>query len=396
MTTFHRFSRRYGSTVRQRASSVWESAAARLTDIWQWLVWQWPTRWQVQQWLTRRRRTRRWRIVVWATSAGVISIVLARFIGAFTSGAVWVWTKYSEQHAAVAPLLTLAAGLSVAGVALARHFAQTDADRQRRITESFSKAVEQLGSDKLEVRLGAIYSLERISKESPNDYWTVMESLTAFVRERSLRTEAERASQDFEQRIRQRAYFLWLDGGRSEMDDPDSNWDLAFRLEHSPPTDISAALTVIGRRNARDRSRERKNNWRLDLRNAVLKGVTLEDTHLERALFVDAHLEGAWLSRIQLEGAFLFRVHLQGAKLMGANLNGARLYSAHLEGADLSGAQFKEAWLSGAHLAGARLHNVDFRGAFRLADAIGLMDAYGDEETLLPAGVTRPAHWPCN
>ena len=72
----------------------------------------------------------------------------------------------------------------MAAVALVRHFAQTDADRQRRITESFSKAVEQLGSDKLEVRLGGIYSLERISKESPDDYWTVMESLTAFVRER--------------------------------------------------------------------------------------------------------------------------------------------------------------------------------------------------------------------
>ena len=31
-----------------------------------------------------------------------------------------------------------------------RHFAQTDADRQRRITESYSKAVEQLASDKIE------------------------------------------------------------------------------------------------------------------------------------------------------------------------------------------------------------------------------------------------------
>jgi hypothetical protein len=65
-----------------------------------------------------------------------------------------------------------------------RHFAQTEADRQRRIVETFSKAVEQLGSDKLEVRVGAIFALERISKESPDDYWTIMEVLTAFVRER--------------------------------------------------------------------------------------------------------------------------------------------------------------------------------------------------------------------
>jgi hypothetical protein len=60
------------------------------------------------------------------------------------------------------------------------------------------------------VRLGGIYSLERISKESPDDYWTVMETLTAFLRERSRRNEAERTSQDFKQRASRRAYFRLL------------------------------------------------------------------------------------------------------------------------------------------------------------------------------------------
>jgi hypothetical protein len=36
-----------------------------------------------------------------------------------------------------------------AGIALIRHYAQTEADRQRRIVESFSNAVSRLGSDKL-------------------------------------------------------------------------------------------------------------------------------------------------------------------------------------------------------------------------------------------------------
>jgi hypothetical protein len=40
-----------------------------------------------------------------------------------------------------------------AEIAGRRHEEQTRADQQRRITESFAKAVEQLGSDKLEVRL---------------------------------------------------------------------------------------------------------------------------------------------------------------------------------------------------------------------------------------------------
>ena len=70
-------------------------------------------------------------------------------------------------------------------VARSRHEEQTKADRARRITETFSKAAEQLASDKMEARLGGIYTLERLSNESPDDYWTVMETLTAFVRERA-------------------------------------------------------------------------------------------------------------------------------------------------------------------------------------------------------------------
>ena len=49
-------------------------------------------------------------------------------------------------------------------IASDRHEAQTGADVQRRITETFSKAVEQLGSEKMEVRVGGIYTLERLAR----------------------------------------------------------------------------------------------------------------------------------------------------------------------------------------------------------------------------------------
>jgi hypothetical protein len=75
------------------------------------------------------------------------------------------------------------AALEQAKVAADRHNAQTDADLERRITESFAKAVEQLGSDKLATRLGGIYTLERLSRESEREYWPIMETLTAYVRE---------------------------------------------------------------------------------------------------------------------------------------------------------------------------------------------------------------------
>ena len=71
----------------------------------------------------------------------------------------------------------------------------------KNVTDRFSKAVEMLAeSEKLEVKLGGIYSLERIARDSKADYPVVMEVLTAFVRARSLRKEEnqEPLSQDIQ------------------------------------------------------------------------------------------------------------------------------------------------------------------------------------------------------
>ena len=155
--------------LKQRSSQFWD--ADRLHHV--------------RDWVATRLKAAHSRIgemrlarpgVFWAVVLGSIPflIVFSLFISGNTVGA---WP----------PLATLGTALGATIVAIAtlmRHFAQTEADRQRRIVETFSKAVEQLGSDKLEVRVGAIFALERISKESPDDYWTIMEVLTAFVRER--------------------------------------------------------------------------------------------------------------------------------------------------------------------------------------------------------------------
>jgi hypothetical protein len=68
--------------------------------------------------------------------------------------------------------------------------------RQGQITERFTRAIDQLGSEKLEIRLGGIYALERFDKESPERAYhgTVMEVLTAYVRENS-RWDPEQAEQ---------------------------------------------------------------------------------------------------------------------------------------------------------------------------------------------------------
>jgi uncharacterized protein YjbI with pentapeptide repeats len=301
--------------------------------------------------------------VFWAVTLGSIPflIVFALFISGNTDRA---WS----------PLATFGTALGASIVAIAtlmRHFAQTEADRQRRIVETFSKAVEQLGSDKLEVRVGAIFALERISKESPDDYWTIMEVLAAFVRERVRYTTIMA-------RLSERAYFLWLQAGRPEGRSEEF-WEEAVRLE-GHLTDIDAIFTVIGRRSAENRQREKDRGWHFDLRgtypstlpsvfergflaNAHLEGANLLEAHLEEAIFVNAHLEGAFLVNAHLEGANLWMAHFEGAHLWGAHLEQAVLQQAHLEGANLLEAHLEGADLRQAHLEGADLRKAHFEGA---------------------------------
>jgi Pentapeptide repeats (8 copies) len=170
------------------------------------------------------------------------------------------------------------AAVQQARTARRRHQEQTAADRQRRITESFSKAVEQLASEKIEARLGGIYTLERISRESRDNYWTVMETLTAFVRERARWKKPDPAVMESMARY---------DEAVKKHSDQ--------QQRQEPSTDIAAVLTVIKRRDPANRLREKERGWLLDLRDTDLRGADLQETHLEGADLRGAHLEGAFL-----------------------------------------------------------------------------------------------------
>jgi Pentapeptide repeats (8 copies) len=269
-----------------------------------------------------------------------------------------------------------AAAVTAAWVALIRHYAQTEADRQRRIAESFSKAAEQLAHDKIEVRLGGIYTLERISRESLYDYWTVMETLTAFIRERA------RWADRFLPGISDSG------GGQSDL-----------ILPHEIPTDIAAVLSVIVRRSEEGRRREKSEDLHLNLRDADLRGADLVGAHLEGAFLNGAYLQGADLSRAFLTGAKFNTRHnavFQGTKfyfVSSTNLSGASLIDANLDGADLTGAFLKQTRLKGAHLKGTVLIGTNLSETLDLTEA-QLCAAIGTAMTVLPKGLTRPANWP--
>src|SRR6185503_9339995 len=53
---------------------------------------------------------------------------------------------------------------------------ELSADKQ--LTELFSKAVDQLASKDRTVRVGGIFALGRIARQSRKDYWPIMQILT--------------------------------------------------------------------------------------------------------------------------------------------------------------------------------------------------------------------------
>ena len=267
------------------------------------------------------------------------------------------------------------------------------------ITERFTRAVEQLGKTRteggqeiptLEIRLGGIYALERIAKDSPRDHWTVMEVLTAYVRENAKWNGAQA---------------LGTAGAESGEEDQiaqhDANLRSVARLipgeapwrraeERKPRADVQAVLTVIGRRNTGG------DDWGpLDLRDTDLRGAELQGADLEGANLIGAHLEGADLFEARLEGANLKRAHLERALLIGAHLEGAWLMEAYLEGAALQGAHLEGALLIGVHLEGADLHDTDLRSALyvtceQLVRARNWKTAYRDENLACGAPIPEP------
>jgi membrane protein implicated in regulation of membrane protease activity len=225
--------------------------------------------------------------------------------------------------------------------------------QQGQITDRYTKAIEQLGSDKLDVRLGGIYALERIAKDSKQDHPTVVEVLSAFVREHS-----DPAHTDTEPSIA-KVLSTFLQGDS----EPAAEREVDAKQPRKPMTDVRAALSVLGRLPSLPNV-PRADISDANLAHADLPGVTLKGFRLARADLQSANLEGADLQSANLEGANLKRANLRRADLQGTNLEGANvqraiLYFAKLQGADLKEAFLQKALLLRANLEGAALKDAN-------------------------------------
>jgi uncharacterized protein YjbI with pentapeptide repeats len=208
----------------------------------------------------------------------------------------------------------------------------------KQVTERFSKSIEHLGSDKIDVRLGGIYALEQIAIDSPGKYhWTIVEILSAFVREKCQIKELPTASID------------------SELDSQESESDATSHKPEKVRIDIQTALTVLGRRN----EKQDPTGKHIDLRKVNLAGVELPNATLFDIDLMGSNLSYACLNGVKFGNARLNFANLNHAILSPYNRNCTNLSAATFIGATLSNVNFDRADLSGTNFTGAKLDDVN-------------------------------------
>jgi len=232
-----------------------------------------------------------------------------------------VWNNPSESTAGAGPSLGISgiivAFLSAPFVIWRSLVAQRTVNiaGQSHITDQINKAVLGLGTEKtvkipgkdengkditveksgpnLEVRIGAIYALERIARLNLGEHVQIMEILTAYIRE-----NAKVDSLEIE----------------DDIDGP-----------FVPRSDIQVALDVIKRRNCEQIDIEKHQKYRLDLRRVDFRGVNLQHGSFRGAIFYQSRFEHADLSDSDFAGARFNGSILNKAYWLRANLVGAHM-----------------------------------------------------------------------
>jgi Pentapeptide repeats (8 copies) len=220
--------------------------------------------------------------------------------------------------------------------------------RNTQISQQFSSAAEQLGADQVEVRLGAIYTLERLlrtaeGEDGEQDSLTVYRLLASYVKARSPWPARPLDEDELRRGV---ARYLPLETGSLRKRAPD----------------VQRALEIVG---SRDKSLPEGLVDKPFLTDTDLRGAAIGGLHLARA-----DLRGAALNYTDgrmpyetkredltdLGGADLRGADLRCANLQGVNLSGARLQNADLRFANLRGIKDRQhdAILTDAALQGAR------------------------------------------
>ena len=226
------------------------------------------------------------------------------------------------------------------------------------LNERYQKGVEALASTTLPERLGAIYELQRLADEHPEQYHVaIMRRFCDIV-----------------------CNPIGNDGG---VEGEPLNEELPARK------DVRVVMEAIGTRNDDKIALERHDNYRLDLSDADLRGHYLHNLNLSGSLLTSAKLSNTYIFGTDLSGAGLYLADLCGASIANTDFTGTFLAGANLSRIrDCHGTKFSNANLTGANLTDGNLSGAIVNGAELLgANLAGTK--FWDETGMMVEGLTQ-------
>ena len=289
---------------------------------------------------TERGGYRLWSVFVLVVSVAFLLAVLFSLVRAF--GGPKNWTDVRD----IALFVGGSIALSFAGWRTVSASRQADTAESGQVTERFTKAVEQLaartpsGEPNYTLRMGGIYALGRIAKDSPSDAQTVFDVLSSYVQ-----TEAPRTPPP-------------------EGPYPEPEWDELGK----PPLrqDLAAVMAVC--RTVTPLVEVKVDFSGADLTQADLSGARLHQGRFIRTTLIEATLNGTSFAQAQFDYAFLSSASgdncdFSDACLYRAVIRESRFHSGNFLSADLCMVDACESEFWDADFIGTKLHNAGFNGA---------------------------------
>ncbi len=292
-----------------------------------------------------------WTIIILAATLGIVVVI---FVPIFQVKMLSLnatldpkdrFTVANEARRTVAQVLggvAFLTGLYFASRSLSLNTSQERLAESTQLNERFITGVKDLGNRERVVRLAGLRILEDVGNnfgdQSQQYHWVVIDIVAGFVREQARWTSALEAE---------------------EIKNHYTSWNPNLK----PPTDIQAAVEVIGLRN---RVLDRV-NYHADLGYSDLRGADFTDFWLDSMEMSGVHFEFTDLTGTHLQNTDLDECHFEGAILKDTDLTGASMDSAVLNDSDLS----------------------QVRGLSQMQ----VNHAIGNMRTRLPPDIQKPPNW---
>ncbi|MFI9175814.1 pentapeptide repeat-containing protein [Streptomyces lincolnensis] len=319
------------------------------------------------------------------------------------------WTVLINHAATSLTALAAVAALLFAGISslqaqdeLSNRRQELDIAREGQVTERFTAAVAQLGDTSPDVRLGGVYALERIMRDSPKDQRSIVGVLSAFIRTHCGRATSDR--QGPRDTVAVAAAATAVAERRPHHDDEELvNWsgcrltDIAVEGAYLSFSDLSGVTIshtdlYSGDLSSSDLSRAVLDDVGFDgvnFADSVLAGVDLTKSHPPEAPNVVVFLSDIEFPQCDLTRTNFSRLGLSHIDFRHADLTDANL--SHTEVAPESQDPFFVGRTSfeGATMANTNLDGADLREAHGLT-VDQLITAHFTPATKLPAHLASP------